>query len=246
MKFGYFTLTDNPPAYGAQRRDPNQFLREVLEECQVAEELGYHSAWVPEHHFGFFGCLPAPATFLAYVAARTKRIQLAPATVFYRVTIRYVWRKTLPCLICSAMGGQCSRQGGDMINANTMRLRSPFEESRDRFAEGLDLLRTAWTKEEFTYTGRFYSITEPVTCLPRPVQKPHPPIYVACFSRPTVEMAAEQGFHTLFAPFAAAMMFGSVGAAVQTYHELAASHMATPMLEPNVPISPDVADNESG
>ena len=99
-----------------------------------------------------------------------------------------------------------------------------FEESRDRFAEGLDLLRTAWTKEEFTYTGKFYSITEPVICLPRPVQKPHPPIYVACFSRPTVEMAAEQGFHTLFAPFAAAMMFGSVGDAVQTYKELAASH----------------------
>ena len=41
MKFGYFTLTDNPPAYGAARRDPNQFLREVLEECRVAEELGY-------------------------------------------------------------------------------------------------------------------------------------------------------------------------------------------------------------
>src|SRR5918999_1704716 len=81
MKFGYFTLTDNPPAYGATRRDPNQFLLEVLEECRVAEELGYHSAWVPEHHFGLFGCLPAPATFLAHVAARTKRIQLAPATV---------------------------------------------------------------------------------------------------------------------------------------------------------------------
>ena len=96
-----------------------------------------------------------------------------------------------------------------------------FTESRDRFSEGLDLLRTAWTKEEFTYNGRFYSIPEPITCLPRPVQKPHPPIYVACFSRPTVEMAAEQGFHTLFAPFAAAMMFGSVGAAVQTYKQLA-------------------------
>ena len=99
-----------------------------------------------------------------------------------------------------------------------------FEESRDRFTEGLDLMRLAWTQEEFTYHGRFYTIAEPVSCLPRPVQKPHPPMYVACFSRPTVEMAAEHGFHTLFAPFAAAMMFGSVGAAVQTYRELAAAH----------------------
>lgn len=39
MKLGYFTLTDNPPAYAEQRKDPNRFLQEVLEECIYAEEL---------------------------------------------------------------------------------------------------------------------------------------------------------------------------------------------------------------
>ena len=48
MKFGYFTLTDNPPGYGARRRDPNQLLREVVEECVEAEAMGYHSAWVTQ------------------------------------------------------------------------------------------------------------------------------------------------------------------------------------------------------
>src|SRR5207249_5634648 len=81
MKFGYFTLTDNSPGYGAQRRDPNQFLLEVAEECVEAEAMGYNSAWVPEHHFARFGVLPSPAMFLAHVAARTKRIKLGPATV---------------------------------------------------------------------------------------------------------------------------------------------------------------------
>jgi len=224
VKFGYFTLTDNPPAYGATRRDPNQFLLDVLEECVVAEELGYHSAWVPEHHFGLFGCLPSPATFLAYVAARTKRIQLAPATVLLPCDhpLRVAENFALLDLLSDGRVVFSAGRGYDKREYDAFEV--PFEESRDRFTEGLDLLRTAWTKEEFTYKGRFYSISEPVTCLPRPVQKPHPPIYVACFSRPTVEMAAEQGFHTLFAPFAAAMMFGSVGAAVQTYRELAATH----------------------
>jgi alkanesulfonate monooxygenase SsuD/methylene tetrahydromethanopterin reductase-like flavin-dependent oxidoreductase (luciferase family) len=224
MKFGYFTLTDNPPAYGEARRDPNQFLREVLEECQVAEELGYNSAWVPEHHFGLFGCLPTPAVFLANVAARTKRIKLAPATVLLPCNhpLRVAEEFALLDLLSDGRAVFSAGRGYDKREYDAFAI--AFEESRDRFAEGLDLLRTAWTKEEFTYNGRFYSIPEPVTCLPRPVQKPHPPIYVACFSRPTVEMAAEQGFHTLFAPFAAAMMFGSVGAAVQTYKELAASH----------------------
>ncbi|MBI3799150.1 MAG: LLM class flavin-dependent oxidoreductase [Deltaproteobacteria bacterium] len=224
MKFGYFTLTDNPPAYGTARRDPNQFLREVLKECQIAEELGYYSAWVPEHHFGLFGCLPSPAVFLAHLAARTTRIKLAPATVLLPCNhpLRVAEEFALLDLLSDGRAIFSAGRGYDKREYEAFAI--PFEESRERFAEGLDLLRIAWTKEEFTYHGRFYTLPEPVTCLPRPVQKPYPPIYVACFSRPTVEMAAEQGFHTMFAPFAAAMMFGSVGAAVQTYRELSASH----------------------
>jgi alkanesulfonate monooxygenase SsuD/methylene tetrahydromethanopterin reductase-like flavin-dependent oxidoreductase (luciferase family) len=224
MKFGYFTLTDNPPAYGAARRNPNQFLSEVLEECLAAEEMGYHSAWAPEHHFGLFGCLPSPAVFLAHVAAKTKRIQLAPATVVLPCNhpLRVAEEFALLDLLSNGRAVFSAGRGYDKREYDAFEV--PFAESRDRFTEGLDLMRAAWTQEAFTYNGRFYKIAEPVTCLPRPVQKPYPPIYVACFSRPTVEMAAEQGFHTLFAPFAAAMMFGSVGAAVQTYKELAASH----------------------
>src|SRR2546425_939488 len=81
MKFRYFTLTDNPPAYGPDRRDPNRFLLDVVEECVEAEAMGYHSARVPEHHFGRFGVLPSPTMFLAHVAVRTKRLKLGPATV---------------------------------------------------------------------------------------------------------------------------------------------------------------------
>ena len=81
MRFGYFTLTDNPPAYGSKRRDPNQFFNEVIEEAVEAETVGLNSVWLPEHHFGLFGCLGATSTALAYIAAKTKRVKLAPATV---------------------------------------------------------------------------------------------------------------------------------------------------------------------
>lgn len=221
MKFGYFTLTDNPPAYGADRRDPNRFLCEVLRECQVAEELGYNSAWVPEHHFGLFGCLPAPAVFLSHLAAQTTRIKLAPATVLLPCHHPLRVAEDFALLDLLSQGRTVFSAGRGYDKREYDALATPFEESRDRFAEGLELLRMAWTQEAFTYHGQFYDLPEPVTCLPRPVQQPHPPIYVACFSRPTVEMAADKGFHTLFAPFAAAMMFGSVGEAVQTYKGLA-------------------------
>jgi len=81
VKFGYFTLMDNPPAYGARRRDPNRFFHEVMEEAIFAEEIGLNSVWLPEHHFGLFGCLGATSTALGYLAARTSRIRLAPATI---------------------------------------------------------------------------------------------------------------------------------------------------------------------
>ena len=74
MQFGYFTLTDNSPGYGDRRRDHSQFLREVIDEAIAAEELGFNSAWLPEHHFGLFGILPTPAQVLTYIAARTSRM----------------------------------------------------------------------------------------------------------------------------------------------------------------------------
>jgi alkanesulfonate monooxygenase SsuD/methylene tetrahydromethanopterin reductase-like flavin-dependent oxidoreductase (luciferase family) len=230
MKFGYFTLTDNPPAYGPTRRNPNQFLREVLAECLYAEELGYNSVWLPEHHFGLFGCLPSPAVFLSHLAAKTKRIKLAPATVLLPCNnpLRVAEEFALLDLLSDGRAIFSAGRGYDKREYDAFNI--PFDESRDRFYEGLDLVRTAWTQEEFTYEGRFYSLSQPVSCLPRPVQKPHPPIYVACFSRPTVEMAAKHGFFTLFAPFAAAMMFGSVQAAVRAYRDMAAEHGHTQTL----------------
>ena len=85
MKLGYFTLTDNPPAYGADRKDPSRLLEEVMAQCIQAEEIGLNSVWVPEHHFGLFGVLPSAPVFLANVAARTKRVKLGPATVLLPV-----------------------------------------------------------------------------------------------------------------------------------------------------------------
>jgi len=97
----------------------------------------------------------------------------------------------------------------------------PFEESRTRFDEELLLIRKLWTETDVTWHGQHHTIRDPITLVPRPVQQPHPPVYVACFSEPTMRMAAEQGFNIIFAPFAASMVFGSLAAAVARFKELA-------------------------
>src|SRR5437588_661213 len=77
MQFGYFTLSDNH--YVDNRRDANQLVADILDEAIYAEEVGLHSAWIGEHHFSTLGVLSCPDLVLAHVAARTKKIRLAPA-----------------------------------------------------------------------------------------------------------------------------------------------------------------------
>ncbi len=221
MNFGYFTLTDNPAGYGDRRRDPNRFLHEVIEEGIFAEDIGLNSVWLPEHHFGLFGCVGATSTVLGYLAARTKRVKLAPATVVLPC-IHPVLSAEQFCTLDQLSGGRAiysAGRGYDQREYEAFGI--PFAESRERFDEGMLLVRKAMTEEAFTFDGKFYPIRAPITVLPRPVQQPHPPIYVAAFSRPTVEMAARNGFNVIFAPFAASMMFGSLAEATAEFKRLA-------------------------
>ena len=217
MKFGYFTLTDNPPTYGDRRQDANQLLLQTIEQALAAERLGFNSVWLPEHHFGGFGVMPTPNQCLAYVAARTSRVKLAQATVLLPCNQPLRAAEEVAVLDVLSNGRAIFSAGRGYDEREYRAFEIPFAESRTRFDEELELVRKAWTEEDFTFAGQHHTIPDPVTIYPRPVQQPHPPVYVACFSEPTMRVAAELGFNIIFAPFAAAMMFGSLQAAVERF-----------------------------
>ena len=216
MKLGYFTLTDNPPAYGDSRKDPSRLLEEVMAQCLHAEEIGLNSVWVPEHHFGLFGVLPSAPVFLSNVAARTKRVKLGPATVLLPVQhpLRVAEEFALLDLLSNGRAVLSVGRGYDAREYAAFGV--DFAQSQEIFFEGLDIIKKAWTNETVSHQGVHYAFPE-CTVLPRPVQKPYPPIYVACFSEPTMRYAARNGFDVIFAPFAAAMMFGSLQDAVREF-----------------------------
>lgn len=224
MKLGYFTLTDNSPGYGARRRDPNQLLLDLAEECVEAEGMGYHSVWLPEHHFARFGVLPSPTMFLTHVAGRTKRIKLAPATVVLPLNhpLRMVEEFNLLDLLSNGRAVFSAGRGYD--EGEYKPFGAPFGDSRALFDEQMEYVMAAWRSSPFEFHGRYYSTPEPLTVVPRPVQQPHPDVYVACFSRPSIELAARLRVHTAFAPFAAAMLYGSVEKAAQESKRMAADH----------------------
>jgi alkanesulfonate monooxygenase SsuD/methylene tetrahydromethanopterin reductase-like flavin-dependent oxidoreductase (luciferase family) len=220
LKFGYFTLTDNSVGYGARRRDPGDLIKDVVTQAVAAEGLGYNSAWLPEHHFGFFGVLPTPAQALTFIAARTSRLRLAPATVLLPCTQPLRTAEEYAVLDVLSDGRAIFSAGRGYDEREYVGFEIPFAESRTRFDEELLIVRKAWTEENWTFHGQHHTIAEPINVVPKPIQKPHPPVYVACFSEPTMRMAAEQGLHIIFAPFAASMVFGSLANAVAKFKEL--------------------------
>src|SRR5919201_1196902 len=159
LRFGYFTLTDNSPGYGPRRKDPAQLLRDVVDEAIEAERLGFDSAWLPEHHFGLFGVLPTPAQALTFVAARTSRIRLAPATVLLPCTQPLRTAEEFAVLDVLSGGRAIFSAGRGYDEREYAGFEVPFHESRTRFDEELLLVRKAWTEENWTFPhGQHHSI----------------------------------------------------------------------------------------
>lgn len=214
MEFGYFTLSDN--RYPGNPRTAEQFVQEIYGQALHAETLGMHSAWVGEHHFNLLGVNPCPNTLLAQVAGATRKIRLAPAVVVlplhHPLHVAEQWA-TLDLLSGGRVDFAAGR-GYDRMEYGPFE--APFEDSAEAFAEGMEVVWRAWTEEgPFSHEGKYYRFKN-VDVRPKPVQKPLRP-YVACFSRISMELAARNDWNIIFAPFAAAMVYGDLAAAVDAF-----------------------------
>jgi len=216
MKFGYFTLSDNH--YSNNVRSANDYVSDIVDEAIFADELGFHSAWVGEHHFNSLGVLSCPDLALTYIAARTKRIRLAPAVnvlpLHHPIRVAEQWA-TLDLL----SGGRVDFATGRGYDYGEYKpLGANFAENSAIFAEGLEIVKALWTSgAPISHAGKYYNF-ENIAITPRPVQRPIP-IHVASFSKPTIELAARHGFGLVIAAFAATITSGGVAEAARTYRE---------------------------
>src|SRR5512135_840883 len=156
MDFGYFTLSDNH--YENNTRTSNQFVADITAEALYAEKVGMHSAWIGEHHFNSLGVLSCPDMVLAYVAANTTRLRLAPAVnvlpLHHPIRVAEQWA-TLDLLsggrVDFASGRGYDRAEYGPFGAN-------YEENAAIFAEGLELVQRLWTSDApITHRGKYYA-----------------------------------------------------------------------------------------
>jgi alkanesulfonate monooxygenase SsuD/methylene tetrahydromethanopterin reductase-like flavin-dependent oxidoreductase (luciferase family) len=201
MRHAVFYLLDYHPEVHGTEADVYQ---RVTDEIVQAEEWGFNSVWFTEHHFtNYGGIFPHPMMFCAAAAQRTKTIRfgLAVSLIPYHRPVRIAEDVAMLDIIS---GGRVDFGAGrGFIKWEHDNLGVPMEESRIRFQEGMDIIARAWSQEEFSYEGKIYKHHN-VTVLPRPVQKPHPPIWVAGTRTPdSFQWIGEMSYNLMIVPFLA-------------------------------------------
>lgn len=192
MHFGLFYLF---PWH--ESKTQAQVYAEALEQIEYADHLGYDTVWLAEHHFTRYGLCPSLFVFASHVAARTKRIRIGTAVVvlpFYNPLLVAEEAAMVDVLSGGRLDFGVGRgyQQGEFRTFNLS-----LEDSRVRFNESLHVIRRAWTEEHFSHRGRYYTFND-AHVTPRPLQQPHPPIWVAASgTRETLDMAADNGFPIL-------------------------------------------------
>src|SRR5215813_6490929 len=155
MEFGYFTLSDNH--YVDNTRPANQFVADITAEALYADQLGMHSAWIGEHHFNSLGVLSCPDLVLAYIAARTSKIRLAPAVtvlpLHHPIRVAEQWA-TLDLL----SGGRVDFAAGRGYDEREyLPFHVSFKDNLGIFEEGMELVRRLWAAEgPISHHGKHY------------------------------------------------------------------------------------------
>src|SRR5467141_3447096 len=162
----------------------------------AAEALGYHSVWVAEHHFNDYGLCPAPQVLAAFLAARTRTLRLGMGVSLLPLHHPVDLAEQLAVLDVVS-GGRLDvgiGRGGTLQDYQTFQ--SDRADSRARVEEGVALMRQSWSGAPFDFQGQFHSAAG-VHVRPRPVQRPHPPLFIAANSEDSVLSAARLGLPTL-------------------------------------------------
>ena len=199
MKFGLNFF----PSFRSSDMSTAEYFATVLRLAERADELGFHSVKAVEHYFhDYGGHTPNPIVLLSAIAARTHRLRLITGAVIPAFNNPVKLAGELAMLDNLSHGRLDVGFGRAFIPKEFEVFGVSMEDSRARFDEGIDVVRRLWTEERVTFEGKFHHFRD-VRSTPRPVQKPHPPIWVAAvMSEDSFVAAGRRGYHLMIVPYA--------------------------------------------
>lgn len=187
------------------RDHEHQVIRDCVDQAVLGEQMGFDRIWAVEHHsLRWYAHMSAPEVFLSFVAARTETIRIGHGVVCmpfgYNHPVRVAERAAMLDVLS---GGRLDLGAGRGATLQEMSLCGVDpERTYPEVEEALRMISSMWLEDEFEWHGLLD--IEPHPVLPRPVQTPHPPLYMACTKQQTVELAAEYGIGALVLGFAGA------------------------------------------
>ncbi len=195
MKFGIFYELQLPRPW--KEDDERQLYHNALDQLELADKLGYDYAWEVEHHFlEEYSHSPAPEVFLAAASQRTKNIRLGHG--IYQLTTNHPARVAEKISALDLLSnGRVEFGTGESASVTEL---EPFdrsmEDKRAVWEDGIRAVIPMFRDGGCTYDGPYFKF--PLrNVLPKPVQKPHPPLWVACSQLETIEMAGRRGMGAL-------------------------------------------------
>jgi len=195
MKFGVLLLFSWPE----RRVALETVYARALQRVDIMEQTGYDAVWLAEHHFTAYSICPSVHLLGTYIAARTKRLRIGTGVTlvpFYN-PLRLAEEVAMLDILSGGRVNWGAGRGYQLAEFNAFKV--PPEESYQVFREHLDVVIQAWTQERLTYHGQYVHYTD-VEVLPKPLQKPHPPVWLAAASAESITWAGRHGYAILLDP----------------------------------------------
>ena len=194
MQFGLLFETQRP--YQGTDIDWNALYKETLEQCELADQAGFDNLWFVEHHFltGFSGSPSQDAIFGA-LSRITKNIRIGYGVCIlpYHHPVRVAERVAL---VDQLTDGRVEFGTGRSNAYEQVGLGVDPRNTRSLWEESIAMLPQIWQSEEFSWEGEHWNVPQR-RVLPKPYQKPHPRMYLACTQTESFRLAAEKGIGVL-------------------------------------------------
>ncbi len=226
MRFGIFYEHQLPRPWAPDAE--HRLLKNALEQIELADRLGIDYAWEVEHHFlEEYSHSSAPEVFLAAASQRTKRIRLGHGIVLLPVSFNHTARVAERVATLDLVSdGRVEFGTGE--SSSEMELGGfgvPRESKRAQWEEALDAVTRMFVETPFAGWEGTYLRMPVRNVVPKPCQRPHPPLWVACSRRETIHLAATKGLGALSFSFVEP---AAAAAWVADYYETIASEACVP------------------
>jgi probable F420-dependent oxidoreductase len=172
----------------------SELYRKHLDLAAEAEQMGFDTIWLTEHHFVEDGYSPSLLPLAAAIASRTRKIRIGTFVLLMPLHNPLHVAEDAATVDVLSNGRLDLGLGQGYIPREFTGYNIPREERSRRLREGVEIVRRAFTEDRVTFEGKCYTVRD-VTLYPKPVQKPHPPIWIGARSRPATERAARNGYH---------------------------------------------------